>query len=83
MPFMNPTWPGWWDTPEKNKLYSDLFAEVDDKKANALVEDMERLVMKEVPYVKIGEYFGLRASRKELKGYINPVHFFFWNCWLA
>jgi peptide/nickel transport system substrate-binding protein len=83
MPFMNPTWPGWWDTPEKNKLYNDLFAEVDDKKANALVEDMERLVMKEVPYVKIGEYFGLRASRKELKGYVNPVHFFFWNCWLA
>ena len=83
MPFMNPTWPGWWDTPDKNKLYNDLFAEVDDKKANALVEDMERLVMKEVPYVKIGEYFGLRASRKELKGYNNPVHFFFWNCWLA
>lgn len=83
MPFMNPTWPGWWDTPEKNKLYNDLFAEVDDKKANAIVEDMERLVMKEVPYVKIGEYFGLRAARKELKGYINPVHFFFWNCWLA
>ncbi len=83
MPFMNPTWPGWWDTPEKNKLYGDLFAEVDDKKANALVEDIERLVMKEVPYVKIGEYFGLRGARKELKGYVNPVHFFFWNCWLA
>ena len=83
MPFMNPTWPGWWDTPEKNKLYNDLFAEVDDKKANALVEDIERLVMKEVPYVKIGEYFGLRGARKELKGYVNPVHFFFWNCWLA
>jgi peptide/nickel transport system substrate-binding protein len=83
MPFMNPTWPGWWDTPEKNKLYNDLFAEVDDKKANALVEEMERLVMKEVPYVKIGEYFGLRGVRKELKGYVNPVHFFFWNCWLA
>jgi peptide/nickel transport system substrate-binding protein len=83
MPFMNPSWPGWWDTPEKNKLYNDLFAEVDDKKANALVEDMERLVMKEVPYVKIGEYFGLRGARKELKGYVNPVHFFFWNCWLA
>jgi peptide/nickel transport system substrate-binding protein len=83
MPFMNPTWPGWWDSPEKNRLYNDLFAEVDDKKANALVEDMERLVMKEVPYVKIGEYFGLRGARKELKGYVNPVHFFFWNCWLA
>jgi len=83
MPFMNPNWPGWWDTPEKNKLYNDLFAEVDDKKANALVEEMERLVMKEVPYVKIGEYFGLRGTRKELKGYVNPVHFFFWNCWLA
>jgi peptide/nickel transport system substrate-binding protein len=83
MPFMNPNWPGWWDTPEKNKLYNELFAEVDDKKANALVEEMERLVMKEVPYVKIGEYFGLRGARKELKGYVNPVHFFFWNCWLA
>lgn len=82
-PFMNPTWPGWWDTPEKTRVYNALFAEVDDKKAQALVEEMERLVMKEVPYVKIGEYFGLRGARKELKGYINPVHFFFWNCWLA
>jgi peptide/nickel transport system substrate-binding protein len=82
-PFMSPTWPGWWDTPEKTRLYNALFAETDDKKAQALVEDMERLVMKEVPYVKIGEYFGLRGARKELKGYVNPVHFFFWNCWLG
>ena len=82
-PFMNPTWPGWWDTPEKTRVYNALFAEVDDKKAQALVEEMERLVMKEVPYVRIGEYFGLRGARKELKGYVNPVHFFFWNCWLA
>ena len=82
-PFMSPTWPGWWDTPEKTRLYNELFAETDDRKAQALVEDMERLVMKEVPYVKIGEYFGLRGARKELKGYVNPVHFFFWNCWLG
>ncbi len=82
-PFMNAAWPGWWDSPEKTRIYNALFAEVDDKKAQALVEDMERLVMKEVPYVKIGEYFALRGARKELRGYINPVHFFFWNCWLA
>ena len=82
-PFMNAAWPGWWDTPEKTRIYNALFAETDDKKAQALVEDMERLVMKEVPYVKIGEYFVLRGARKELKGYVNPVHFFFWNCWLA
>lgn len=82
-PFMNAAWPGWWDTPEKTRIYNALFAETDDKKAQALVEDMERLVMKEVPYVKIGEYFALRGARKELKGYVNPVHFFFWNCWLA
>jgi peptide/nickel transport system substrate-binding protein len=82
-PFMNSAWPGWWDTPEKTRIYDALFAEVDDKKAQALVEDMERLVMREVPYVKIGEYFVLRGARKELKGYVNPVHFFFWGCWLA
>ena len=82
-PFMNPAWPGWWDTPERTRLYSALFAETDEKKAHALVEDMERLVMKEVPYVKIGEYFALRGTRKELKGYINPVHFILWNCWLG
>jgi len=82
-PFMSPTWPGWWDTPEKTRLYNGIFAEPDDKKAQALIEDMERLVMKEVPYVKIGEYFALRGTRKELKGYVNPVHFFLWNCWLV
>jgi len=82
-PFMNASWPGWWDSPEKTKLYDALLAETDDKKAQALVEDMERLIMKEVPYIKIGEYFALRAGRKELKGYVNPVFPFFWNCWLA
>lgn len=82
-PYMNPNWPGWWNSPEQARIYGALMAEPDDKKAHALVEEMERLVMKEVPYVKIGEYFALRAARKELKGYVNPVHFFFWNCWLA
>ncbi len=82
-PYMNPAWPGWWDSPEKTKIYDALFAETDDKKAQALVDDMERLVMKEVPYVKIGEYFALRAARKEFQGYVNPVHFYFWNCWLT
>ena len=23
------------------------------------------------------------AGQRKLKGYVNPVHFFFWNCWLA
>ena len=82
-PYMSSAWPGWWDSPEKTKIYDALFAEPDDKKAQALVEDMERLVMKDVPYVKIGEYFALRAARKEFQGYVNPVHFYFWNCWLA
>jgi ABC-type transport system substrate-binding protein len=80
---MNPNWPGWWVSAEQARIYNALMAETDDKKAQALVEDMERLVMKEVPYVKIGEYFALRAARKELQGYVNPVHFLFWNCWLA
>ena len=82
-PFMNAGWPGWWESAEKTRIYNALLAESDDKKSQALVDEMERLVMKEVPYVKIGEYFALRGARKELKGYVNPVHFFFWNCWLA
>jgi peptide/nickel transport system substrate-binding protein len=81
-PFMQASWPGWWESQEKDRLFSALFAEADAKKSQELVDDMERLVMDEVPYIKIGDYYGLRGTRKELKGYVNPAHFFFWNTWL-
>ena len=45
---------------------------MDDRKANAIVEEMERLVMREVPYVKIGEYFGLRGVPEGGPGVREP-----------
>ena len=78
-PFMDQNWPGWWVSPAKDKLFDALFAESDPKKSFALVEDLERLMVDECPFAKIGEYFILRGTRKEMKGFQSYADFVFWN----
>lgn len=78
-PFMDQNWPGWWVSPAKDKLFDALFAESDPKKSFALIEDMERLIVDECPFAKIGEYFILRGTRKEMKGFRPMADFVFWN----
>ncbi len=82
-PFMAASWPGWWESKEKDRLFDAIFAESDEKKSYALIEDLERLVATECPYARIGEYFILRGTRKDLKGFLPLADFVFWNCWLA
>ncbi len=36
-----------------------------------------------MPFVKCGDNFLLRAIRKEVKGYVNPPDWFFWNVALS
>jgi len=58
-----------------------ILSESDPKKAFGLVQDLQRLVYAEVPLVKIGEYFILHGSRKEVKGYASMLRPFFFNVW--
>lgn len=78
-PFNDKAWPGFWDNADKDKIISDMVAEPDPRKQKKIIEDYEKLIYEEMPFVKCGDNFLLRALRKEVKGYVNPADWFFWN----
>jgi len=80
--FFNARWPGWWENEKKDKLVDAILSESDPKKVYSLVEDLQRLVYEEVALVKIGEYFILHGSRREVKGYASMLRPFFFNVWM-
>ncbi|MFN8523231.1 MAG: ABC transporter substrate-binding protein [Chloroflexota bacterium] len=82
-PYMAPTWPGWWVSEERDKLASAIMAETDLKKQMDLIRQIQALTYREVPGIKYGEYFALRARSNKLQGMKNPSDPFFWNAWLA
>lgn len=82
-PFNDKDWPGFWDNAEKDKLVSAMVAEPDPTKQKQIIDQYETLIYQEMPFVKCGDNFLLRAARKEVKGYVNPPDWFFWNVGLA
>lgn len=78
-PFNDKAWPGFWDSADKDRIIGEMVTEPDPQKLKKIIEDYERLIYDEVPFVKCGDNFLLRAHRKEVKGYVNPADWFFWN----
>jgi peptide/nickel transport system substrate-binding protein len=82
-PFMGDIWPGWWTNPQKNEIAGKIMAETDDKKQMDNIKELQRLFYTDVPAVKYGEYFVLRARSSKVMGTQNPSDPYFWNAWLA
>jgi peptide/nickel transport system substrate-binding protein len=82
-PYLSPTWPGFWENEERDKLVGQIFAEPDPQKMNAIIKQLQALQWREVPGIKICEYFLLQSRSNKLMGYGAPVDWFFWNAWLA
>ena len=55
----------------------------DMEKQKKIVDEMQCVFYQEVPLLRFGEYFGIKAFRKEVKGtmahIVDPI---FWNVWL-
>jgi len=82
-PYLTPSWPGFWENEERDKLVAQIFAEPDSQKVNGLIRQLQALQSREVPNVRLCEYFLLESRHNELKGFGNPPDWFFWNCWLG
>jgi peptide/nickel transport system substrate-binding protein len=76
-------WPGWWTMPEKNEVAAKIMAETDEKKQMDLIKQLQRLFYTDVPAIKYGEYFALRARSTKVMGTLNPPDPYFWNAWLG
>jgi peptide/nickel transport system substrate-binding protein len=84
LPFLSPTWPGFWADPKMVDLTKQFLATVSLSDRQALWKQMQQLYYQDVPSVKMGDYYGFHVARAEVKGYSpNPAGLFFWNVWLA
>ncbi|MER3398008.1 MAG: ABC transporter substrate-binding protein [Chloroflexota bacterium] len=81
--YLDGTWPGWWTNPKKDEIVSRMMAETDLEKQKQLVRELQQVQWEDVPWIKCGEAFTLRAIRKEIVNYQNPTDWFFWNCGFA
>jgi len=81
-PYVAAGWPGWWENAEKDKIAATMMAETDTAKMLDHVKALQRLQYTDVPCIKYGEYFALRARSNKVKGTQNPSDPFFWNAWI-
>ncbi len=73
------TYPGWWDSPEKNQMFSQ-FNQTSDQGARVKIwSKLQTLWYKQVPLVRPGEYYTLDMWTKSLQGF-HPSNFIVvWN----
>ena len=82
-PFNDKEWPGFWDNAEKDRILSDMLAATDPEQQQGFIDEYQNLIYAEMPFVKCGDYFFLRATRAEVQGYTNFADWFFWNVGLT
>jgi peptide/nickel transport system substrate-binding protein len=81
--YLDGSWPGWWTAEKKNRLVSEMLAEPDPERQKALIQELQRFQWEDMPWVRCGENFALRAIRQEIMSYENPPNWYFWNCGFA
>jgi peptide/nickel transport system substrate-binding protein len=82
-PFNDKEWPGFWDNAEKDRILSDMLAATDPEQQQGFIDEYQNLIYAEMPFVKCGDYYFLRAARAEVQGYSNFPDWFFWNVGLS
>jgi len=76
-------WPGWWCHEEKDRLLAELVKESDPKKRRAIIERIQAVFYEDVGRIKMGDFFNLLATTRDLRGFEDAPFLHFWNTWLA
>lgn len=84
---LNENYPGWWNTPEIQKLKKKLNTTTNFEDRHAVWEKIRELWYEQVPAIKFGDAFQLHVKNQKLKGYgtedqpvmVSP---YFWNAWM-
>ncbi len=79
IPYLNSSFPGFWDNAQKNDLVKQLAAATDPKERVAIWNKIHALIYTEVPFMKFGTESLLFAARKGVSGMssspANPQYF--------
>ena len=75
----NPSYPGWWDTPDKHKLLDEFTTESDPAKRIPIWKKLQAQFYIDVPTVKVGAGFATFGAGKKISGYYPGIWPCFWN----
>ena len=79
--FMNESYPGWWNTPEKAKLTAAFTATADPAAREKIWAELQVLFYEQVPAIKVGNAYSYDIASKKLKGMGDTTVMWphFWN----
>ena len=81
--YLGPNWPGWTEDEQIATLMAQMARETDPKKRYALWEQTTKRFYEYVAVARYGDLFGLRAIRKNVKGFSEKTERpRFWGVWL-
>jgi peptide/nickel transport system substrate-binding protein len=80
---VNPTYPGWWDSPDKRAALDAFVTESDPTKRVAIWRQIQAIFYRDVPTIKLGEFFQLYGISNQLTGYTPQAWPCFWNVGLT
>lgn len=80
---LNPSYPGWWDTPTKREALAAFNREQDPEARKGKWTALQKIFYDEVPSLKVGDFYNLAAASDKLKGYTPAPWPYFWNAELA
>jgi len=79
----NPSYPGWWDTPDKHALLDAFTTESDPVKRLPIWHKLQAQFYVDVPTVKVGAGFTTFGAIKRISGYYPGIWPCFWNTTLS
>ena len=84
LPFLSPTWPGFWDDPKVNALMATFLSTVGLSGRQATWREIQKRYYADVPSIRLGDYYGFDVARDVVKGFVpDGAGMFFWNVWLS
>jgi peptide/nickel transport system substrate-binding protein len=66
--FMNPSFPGWWDTPAKREAMAAFTGTLDDAARVAAWQKLHQVMLEDAATVTVGSYYGLMAHNRRVRG---------------
>lgn len=79
--YMSPSWPGFWESAERDRIVEALMGETDEARIKELAFELDRIFWEEAKMIKVCEGATLRGYTRRLQGYASLPDWFFWNCW--
>ena len=67
----NPSYPGWWDTPDKHALLDSFTTESDPVERIPIWQKLQAQFYIDVPTVKVGAGFTTFGASKKIGGYYS------------